>query len=207
MLQHKRRWTNSSFKKKRIAGDPFKYKLYLDERPSVERNKGNRPELVTEAQVQQFIDEVFCSFEPLNKIIYSKKNISTGNIYEVIKNYTTVFGEKSTQIFAVWCRNKKLNFLLANLRDLFLLLLSWASIRIQFVFEWITGNPFLRDYYRFIFIRTVTYFYVIQIFYFFEHVFIFSGVYSRLEITLLSEPYPFAPAYRKASFEICAHIV
>lgn len=97
---------------RRIRSHPLKYKLYLDERP-----ERRRPELTTKVQVKQFIDEVFCSFELVNKGIYSKKNISTKDIHETVKTYTTVFRDKSDQSFAAWCRSNKLNFLSAKVKS------------------------------------------------------------------------------------------
>ncbi|OAD70841.1 hypothetical protein PHYBLDRAFT_64084 [Phycomyces blakesleeanus NRRL 1555(-)] len=100
--------------KQRIRGDPLTYKKYLDETPEEKVNKRERVELVTEAQVKQFINEVYCPSQPENDVIYVKGIISTKEIYELVKTFTTVFREKTAQSFAAWCRNQKLNFLLAK---------------------------------------------------------------------------------------------
>ncbi|RCH80362.1 hypothetical protein CU098_005056 [Rhizopus stolonifer] len=104
--------------KQRIRGDPLTYNKYLDERveDKPKDNKRKRIDLVTEAQVKQFINEIYCPFQPKNQEIYSKEMISTKDIYEIVKTYTTIFHEKTCQSFAVWCRNNKLNFLQAKER-------------------------------------------------------------------------------------------
>ncbi|KAI9487111.1 MAG: hypothetical protein EXX96DRAFT_551861 [Benjaminiella poitrasii] len=93
--------------KNRIRGDPLNYrKKKVDKR--------GRVELVTLAQVKQFINEVYCPCPPKNAEVYLKRRISTQEIYNLVKTYTTVFREKTSQSFAAWCRSNKLNFLLAK---------------------------------------------------------------------------------------------
>ncbi|KAG2216307.1 hypothetical protein INT45_011239 [Circinella minor] len=53
----------------------------------------------------------------LSQAIYDKRTISTEDIYEIINNYTTIFREKSSHSFASWCRNQKLDFLLAKKKN------------------------------------------------------------------------------------------
>lgn len=101
--------------KHRIRGDPLTYQKYPDESPKEKKiDKRERVELATVAQVKQFINEVYCPSQPKNNKIYLKGTISTQEIYNLVKTYTTVFREKTAQSFAAWCRNNKLNFLLAK---------------------------------------------------------------------------------------------
>lgn len=101
--------------KNRIRGDPLNYRKYPDESPKEKKvDKRGRVELVTLAQVKQFINEVYCPCPPKNAEVYLKRRISTQEIYNLVKTYTTVFREKTSQSFAAWCRSNKLNFLLAK---------------------------------------------------------------------------------------------
>ncbi|KAI8997795.1 hypothetical protein BDB01DRAFT_772450 [Pilobolus umbonatus] len=101
--------------KNRIRGDPLIYQKYPDESPKEKKvYKRERVELVTLAQVKQFINEVYCPSQPKNDEIYLKGTISTQEIYNLVKTYTTVFRERTSQSFAAWCRSNKLNFLLAK---------------------------------------------------------------------------------------------
>lgn len=86
--------------KNRIGGDPLTYKKYPDESPSQKNvnNKRERVELVTAAQVKQFVNEVYCASQPKNDEIYLKRTVSTQEIFQVVKTYTTVFGEKTTHL-------------------------------------------------------------------------------------------------------------
>lgn len=69
-------------------------------------NKRERVELVTESQVKQFMNKVYCSSQPKNDEIYSKGIVTTKEIYGLVKTYTTIFREKTTRSFATWCRKK-----------------------------------------------------------------------------------------------------
>ncbi|KAI7902998.1 uncharacterized protein BX663DRAFT_551855 [Cokeromyces recurvatus] len=102
--------------KKRVRGDPMTYRKYLEAILSLDEdnNKRERIELVSESQVKQFINEVYCYEKPYNEYIYLKQTISTKTIYETVQNYTIVFEQKTTQAFATWCRNSKLRFLHAK---------------------------------------------------------------------------------------------
>ncbi|CAO3693174.1 unnamed protein product [Rhizopus stolonifer] len=67
--------------KQRIRGDPITYRKYLESIDSsldqAQSNKRQRNELQTEAQVAQFINEVYRHDEPKNLEIYHKRSMST----------------------------------------------------------------------------------------------------------------------------------
>lgn len=65
----------------------------------------------TEAQVAQFINEVYRYDEPKNLEIYHKRPISTKDVYNTIKIYSIVFKKRTSQSFAAWCKNRRLPFL------------------------------------------------------------------------------------------------
>lgn len=65
----------------------------------------------TEAQVAQFINEVYCYDEPKNLEIYHKRPISTKDVYNTIKIYSIVFEKRTSQSFAAWRKNRRLPFL------------------------------------------------------------------------------------------------
>ncbi|KAI8889955.1 hypothetical protein K501DRAFT_290645 [Backusella circina FSU 941] len=78
--------------KHRIRGDPLTYQKYPDDNPKEKKvDKRERVELATVAQVKQFINEVYCPSQPKNNDIYLKGTISTLEIYNLVKTYTTVF--------------------------------------------------------------------------------------------------------------------
>lgn len=102
--------------KQRIRGDPLTYNEYLDEAPPEEEkvSKRERFMLTAEAEIKQFINEVFRPSLPDNNSLYSKGIVSTRDIHELVNKHSTVFREKTVQSFATWCRNQKLDFLLAK---------------------------------------------------------------------------------------------
>ncbi|KAG1076605.1 hypothetical protein G6F42_025416 [Rhizopus arrhizus] len=101
--------------KQRIRGDPITYRKYLESIDSsldqAQSNKRQRNELQTGAQIAQFINEVYRHDEPKNLEIYHKRSMSTKDIYGTIKKYTIVFEKRTSQSFAVWCKNRRLPFL------------------------------------------------------------------------------------------------
>jgi hypothetical protein len=95
----------------RILGNPMTYRRYPEEAVEV-TNKVKRDivELVTKEQTLQFINEVFKTEKSNSNL----ETLSTSNVFEIVKQYTTVFGPTATQGFANWCRNQKVEFLKAK---------------------------------------------------------------------------------------------
>lgn len=67
-----------------------------------------------EAQVKLFLKEVFCNEDPNNSAAYDTKLLSTEEIFDIVKQYTSLFGERSKQSFSKWCSDNSVLFLMAK---------------------------------------------------------------------------------------------
>ncbi|KAI9260111.1 hypothetical protein EDC94DRAFT_611772 [Helicostylum pulchrum] len=60
-------------------------------------------EIVHDTQIVQFLNQVYVSTEPWNESLYTKKKVSSRDIFSLIMLYTTRFDEKSLLSFIKWC--------------------------------------------------------------------------------------------------------
>ncbi|KAG1320087.1 hypothetical protein G6F62_011505 [Rhizopus arrhizus] len=82
----------------RILGDPLTYRKYLDVVPVEEAGqKRKRLEFQTEAQVVQFVNNIYCIKDQGN-----------------IKEFSSLFENKTLLSFAPWCSTNKASFLKAK---------------------------------------------------------------------------------------------
>jgi predicted DNA-binding protein YlxM (UPF0122 family) len=66
--------------------------------------------LETEAQVVQFINNVYYSEDPNNEEVYQMKALSISAIYDTVKEYTKILEDKKPLAFAGWCSTKNALF-------------------------------------------------------------------------------------------------
>ncbi|KAG2233581.1 hypothetical protein INT48_009368 [Thamnidium elegans] len=99
--------------KQRICGNPFAYRTYIDYSvySSIQSD-------YTDAQVVQFINELYRYQEPDNLDIYFKQTIPAKDIFMKVCEFISIFERRTASYFATWCRNKRLLFLNgAEVRD------------------------------------------------------------------------------------------
>lgn len=64
-----------------------------------------------DAQIVQFLNQVYVPTEPWNESLYIKKKVSSRDIFSLIMLYTTRFDEKSLLSFIKWCNTKKVLYM------------------------------------------------------------------------------------------------
>ncbi|KAI7850938.1 hypothetical protein BDC45DRAFT_590770, partial [Circinella umbellata] len=74
----------------------------------MEKKKRKRFEL---PQVVQFVNNVFCIEDQGNSEVFQKKLISTQQILEIIKEFSSLFENRTLLSFARWCSTNKTSLL------------------------------------------------------------------------------------------------
>ena len=64
-----------------------------------------------DAQIVQFLNQVYVPTEPWNESLYIKRKVSSRDIFSLIMLYTTRFDEKSLLSFIKWCNTKKVLYI------------------------------------------------------------------------------------------------
>lgn len=70
--------------------------------------------LKTDAQLVQFINNIYCAEDPKNHEVYEMRLVTTQEIFDTVNKYTTIFANRTFLAFARWCSIKRMLFLQAK---------------------------------------------------------------------------------------------
>ncbi|KAI8973791.1 hypothetical protein BDF20DRAFT_823931 [Mycotypha africana] len=103
--------------KVKIIQNPFRFQSYIGN-TQAESNElsamNNRNQLLTNAQVKQFLNLVYLPINPNNALVYDCKTVSMKQILSLVWNYCELFDDNTVNSFSKWCSHQKLDLLEMN---------------------------------------------------------------------------------------------
>ncbi|ORE01893.1 hypothetical protein BCV72DRAFT_63398 [Rhizopus microsporus var. microsporus] len=127
----------------RINSNPFDFCKYSSEADIVSQEIQEKINVnfMHDAQIVQFLNQVYVPTELWNESLYIKKKVSSKDIFSLVMLYTTRFDEKSLLSFIKWCNIKKVLYM--NQEQERKVLKDQNGSKVRFQVLWALKNDYL----------------------------------------------------------------